>query len=203
MRMSELSERSGVPIATVKFYLREGLLAPGSKSSRNQAQYDEGHLARLRMIRAFIDVAGVSIATARGLLRAIDDTDLSPLETVGEVSRALTTTDLPPGEAGRQRIAEVVRARGWAVDEDNPGWNLAARVIDDYLAFGRGDLAATLDSYAEAAERVAEADLPSVLSEDRAAMTEGVVLGTVLGEVLFAGLRRMAHESVARRLLAD
>ena len=29
MRLAELSERSGVPTATIKYYLREGLLPPG------------------------------------------------------------------------------------------------------------------------------------------------------------------------------
>ncbi|WP_346281659.1 MerR family DNA-binding transcriptional regulator, partial [Pseudonocardia sp.] len=33
MRMAELSARTGVPIPTIKFYLREGLLPPGERTS--------------------------------------------------------------------------------------------------------------------------------------------------------------------------
>ena len=42
--MGELSRRSGVPIPTIKFYLREGLLPPGVATAANQADYDEEHL---------------------------------------------------------------------------------------------------------------------------------------------------------------
>jgi hypothetical protein len=54
MRLSELSERSGVSIATIKYYLREGLLAPGRRVSATTADYDESHLRRLRLVRALI-----------------------------------------------------------------------------------------------------------------------------------------------------
>ena len=33
MLMAELSRRSGVPVATIKYYLREGLLPPGEAIS--------------------------------------------------------------------------------------------------------------------------------------------------------------------------
>lgn len=41
MRMAELSSSSGVPIPTIHFYLREGLLPPGERTSPNQAHYDD------------------------------------------------------------------------------------------------------------------------------------------------------------------
>src|ERR1700716_801088 len=44
MRMAELSAESGVPVATIKYYLREGLLPPGERTSRNQARYDDVHV---------------------------------------------------------------------------------------------------------------------------------------------------------------
>ena len=38
MRISELSTASGVPVPTLKFYLREGLLPPGDAIAVNQAR---------------------------------------------------------------------------------------------------------------------------------------------------------------------
>nr|MDT0525976.1 MerR family DNA-binding transcriptional regulator [Streptomyces sp. DSM 41633] len=38
MRLAELSERSGVPTATIKYYLREGLLPAGRRISATQAE---------------------------------------------------------------------------------------------------------------------------------------------------------------------
>ena len=45
MRLAELSERSGVSTATIKYYLREGLLQPGRRVTATQAEYDEEHCA--------------------------------------------------------------------------------------------------------------------------------------------------------------
>ncbi len=61
MKISELSERSGLSIATVKYYLREGLLPPGARLARNQSAYSETHLERLRIVRALRQDAGLSV----------------------------------------------------------------------------------------------------------------------------------------------
>ena len=39
MRISELSARTGVPVATIKYYLREGLLPEGERTAPTQATY--------------------------------------------------------------------------------------------------------------------------------------------------------------------
>jgi DNA-binding transcriptional MerR regulator len=201
VKISELSSRSGVPVATVKYYLREGLLAAGEKSSQNQASYDASHLSRLRLIRAFIEVGGLSVASARAVLAVMDDESIPFGVAAGVASYALpsgpTAVDVPEGEhAGRgdRDLAALMDERGWMVERRNPGWALAARVIDDYAALGREDLLETLPVYADAAMLIADADMQTVVQAgDRQAMTETVVVGTVLGDSLLAGLRRMAH----------
>ena len=40
MRISELSARSGVSVATIKYYLRERVLPEGERTSATQATYD-------------------------------------------------------------------------------------------------------------------------------------------------------------------
>ena len=47
MRMAELSRRTGVPVPTIKYYLREGLLPPGERTSPNQAQNSRPDLKAL------------------------------------------------------------------------------------------------------------------------------------------------------------
>ncbi|MCW4385498.1 MerR family transcriptional regulator [Salinibacterium sp. SYSU T00001] len=198
MRISELSAASGVPVATIKYYLREGMLAAGEKSSATQADYSEAHVARLRLIRAFIDIAGLSIASAREVLAAVDDEGLHFGYAAAIASRALPTPSASTDPGAEELIDEVVAARRWCVSAENPGRALAARVVSDYRALGRDDLLATIDVYAEAAERVAAADLQAVAAASgRPAMAETVVIGTVLGDSLFSGLRRMAHEDAS------
>ena len=70
MRMSELSRRSGASVTTIKYYLREGLLPAGRQTAATQAEYDEQHLRRLRLIRALTGVRGLSVSTTRDLLDA-------------------------------------------------------------------------------------------------------------------------------------
>lgn len=51
MRIGELAEASGVPVPTIKHYLREGLLPEGTKTSRNMAYYRPELVDRVRLIK--------------------------------------------------------------------------------------------------------------------------------------------------------
>ncbi|MGB8946164.1 MAG: MerR family transcriptional regulator, partial [Streptomyces sp.] len=73
MRIGELSRRTGVPVPTIKYYVREGLLPPGELSSPNQAHYGETHERRLRLIRALLEVGGLKVSAIAEVLGAVDD----------------------------------------------------------------------------------------------------------------------------------
>ena len=73
MRISALAAATGLSVATVKFYLREGLLHPGVATSATQATYDESHVRRLRLIRALTGPVGLSVQQTRTILQLIDD----------------------------------------------------------------------------------------------------------------------------------
>jgi DNA-binding transcriptional MerR regulator len=51
LKIAELAERSGVTIATLKHYLREGLIAPVKKTGRTMSWYDDRTVARVRVIK--------------------------------------------------------------------------------------------------------------------------------------------------------
>lgn len=51
VKIGELARRSGVSIATLKHYLREGLIRPARKSGRTMSWYDPALVDRLRAIR--------------------------------------------------------------------------------------------------------------------------------------------------------
>ncbi|MCE5290009.1 MAG: MerR family transcriptional regulator, partial [Nocardiaceae bacterium] len=59
MWMAELAARSGLSVATIKYYLREGLLHPGEAVGQTRTRYDDSHVRRLRLIRALTDVANL------------------------------------------------------------------------------------------------------------------------------------------------
>lgn len=103
MRLAELSTRSGVSTATIKYYLREGLLPSGRRVSATQAEYDEKHLQRLRLVRALIQVGRVPIASAREVLTALEDDSLDHNSRLGTAVYALPTAPTPSRAIPRRR----------------------------------------------------------------------------------------------------
>ena len=210
MRVGELSRRSGVSVASIKYYLREGLLPPGERTSPNQATYDDGHVRRLRMVRALIDVGGLTVAATRDVLAAVDDPQVPLYVALG---RASGTTTAPGDQAetqddawiaAEQTLADAVDERGWAVSDENPAWHTAVGVLATYARLGDDDLSAQLGLYMRVMEEVAEREVAAVVDRgDRARTVEGVVVGTVLGDTLLAAVRRLAQQHCSLRLLGE
>jgi len=204
MRVAELSRRSGVPLPTIKFYLREGLLPPGERTSPNQAAYGEHHLHRLLLIRALIDLAQVPVAQVRAVLAALDSDD-SLHSKIGAAHRAATPARrLTATDADRAAAAEEVRAlidrRGWRVGPDAPAITTLVDTIAAMRSLGHDRQLDYLDAYAEAVERIAELEVGRVTEgRDTDQIAEKVVIGTILGETLIAAMRLLAQESVSGR----
>lgn len=89
VKMSALARLSGVPAATIKHYLREGLLpAPDVKTSRNMAFYDASLVDRIRQIKDLQRTHFLPLKVIKGVLerRVSDDDDA---ETAAAIQRAL------------------------------------------------------------------------------------------------------------------
>jgi DNA-binding transcriptional MerR regulator len=198
VRISELSRRSGVPVPSIKYYVREGLLPAGTALGPTASEYGDDHVTRLHLIRALIDIGGLSIATAKDVLGAVDSPDLSLAHVFERAQLAVSRTDVyvrEGSEESRRMVDDLAAQQDWHVGTSNPGRIAAGNVLDAFAALGLSDLHDFLRAYARAAAVVAEADLRAVAAQpDIEAMTETVVAGTVLGDALFAALRRMAQE---------
>jgi DNA-binding transcriptional MerR regulator len=206
--MAELSRTTGVPVPTIKYYLREGLLAPGERTHRNQAEYGPAHVRRLRLIRALADVAGLPLAGIAEILAQVDSPDPQLHHTFGVVQHSVTAphpaVDDETRAAAEGSLRDLVLRRGWQVGDDNLAWPNAVTVLATFLALGNDDLVATLDPYAEAMELVATADIGVIAQRtDLEHQVEGVVIGTLLGDALLAALRRLAHEDASARTFTD
>ena len=69
LRIGDLAERSGVPIPTIKYYIREGLLPPPPlKTGRTMAYYDAEYLERLRLVRTLREEHFLPIRVIRAVL---------------------------------------------------------------------------------------------------------------------------------------
>jgi DNA-binding transcriptional MerR regulator len=195
--MAELSTRSGLPVATIKYYQRENLLPGGERSGPTQALYAEAHLDRIRLVRGLIEVGKLSVAAARRVIEAIDS-DL-PLPDTFEVAQHAVSDAIDPATVTTDAFTRVdALMEGWHVSPDNPGRLAAARVVDTFTGMGQIDDRGWFSRYAAAALLAAEADIDELDSrESRLAKAEIVIVGTVLGDTLFSGLRRAAQEHLS------
>lgn len=192
MRMAELSRESGLPVATIKFYLREGLLPPGERTSPNQALYSEDHLRRLRLIRALIEVGGLSVASARAVLDSMEEGPIAALATAQD---AMVEPVGAEDEWARERYDELMERMGWEVYADSA----AAQHLRDLLVTARDaggiDFVADWAAYAEHADALARHDLAWIAGlPDLEGTISGAVVGTVLGAAYFNALRMLAHQ---------
>jgi len=209
VRIAELSSQSGTSIASIKFYLREGLLPPGSATGRNQADYGQAHLHRLRLIRALIDVGGLSVAVARDVLGVVDTPDTPPHFLLGAASDALyrpakRDRDDPAWQRARAVITDLLARRKWYVDPECVGIDLAADAVAAFQGLDQGDMLGALDTYADAVETMAAKELDLVIArQDPTDMVEGVITGTVIGEALVNALRRLAQQDASARRLGS
>src|SRR4051812_38999917 len=98
--IGELAKRTGVPIDTVRYYERNGLLAPMTRLASGYRRYGPAEYKRLRFIRR-AKALGFSLEDIRGLL------SLSEQRNVAKVKHAAQTKldDIS------QRIAELERIR--------------------------------------------------------------------------------------------
>jgi DNA-binding transcriptional MerR regulator len=72
LKISELAERSEVPVATVRHYLREGLLPEPVKTSRNMAYYRPEFVERIRLIKQLQEERFMPLRVIRDLLHRED-----------------------------------------------------------------------------------------------------------------------------------
>jgi DNA-binding transcriptional MerR regulator len=203
MRISQLSAASGVSLPTLKFYLREGLLQPGAPTGRNQADYDERHLRRLRLVRALTEVGNLSLKEVKAVLDAAADPGLTVHELLGVAQYALEPATPPAIDAGAAAtVYSAIELLGWRVSEDAPARRSIAHAVDVLRSLGWSVEPADLVRYAKAVDRLAESEVAiSDGAIDRERLVERMVVGSVVFEAILTAFRRLAqeHHSAARR----
>ncbi|MFD5375605.1 MerR family transcriptional regulator [Streptomyces griseoincarnatus] len=211
MRISELSRRSGVSIPTIKYYLRDGLLPAGRPTAANQAEYDEEHVRRLRLIRSLIGVRGLSVSATKDVLAAVDEQQgdvhlllglvlgALPVERSGRPPRRDGDAELDGAGATAGDMAEDVAAltaeMGWKTSPNPPAAQVVAETLETMRALGMDYDWRSLVPYAELADRAARLDLDQLRDAgDPLQQAERAVLLTVLLEPALLALRRLAQE---------
>jgi DNA-binding transcriptional MerR regulator len=206
MKISELSQVSDVPVATIKYYIREGLLPVGERRAKNQADYGPRHVARLALIRSLRDAAGLPIETIARALHAADaaetESAVAAIDAVAPPERVPVDPSSPTFERAHALVLALAARRGWELRASDLAVRDAAHALALIAAgFGEGD-AEGLVPYFEAAEMLAAHELPEGWDQggEPEETLRYALLGTVMFEPFILAVRRMAHCARSRAL---
>ncbi|MFJ6917709.1 MerR family transcriptional regulator [Streptomyces sp. NPDC101133] len=209
MRLADLSNRSGVSTATIKYYLREGLLPPGRQLNATTAEYDESHLRRLRLVRALIQVGKVPVATAREVLGHVDDESLGRTIRLGAALWALPQ-DAEPDEAdpavaaARTEVDRLLELLGWETSQElaplSPVHRSLVVAVAALRRLGYPWNAELMAPYGELMMEVARRDLDFMETHaSEAEQVETAVASAVLFQPVLRALHRLAQEEESAR----
>ncbi|MFJ2740024.1 MerR family transcriptional regulator [Streptomyces sp. NPDC087440] len=210
MRLAELSERSGVSLATIKYYLRQGLLAPGNRVTATTADYDESHVRRLRLIRALLQVGGLPVATARKVLGHVDDASLGRTIRMGAA-----LWELPHGAdpddtkdeataAARVEVDRLLEKLGWGtareLGEVSPAHRSLVVAVATLRRLGYPWDSELMAPYAELMHQAAIRDLDFVETHpSEEEKVETAVAAAILFRPVLEALHRLAQEEESAR----
>jgi DNA-binding transcriptional MerR regulator len=94
-KISELADRADVPVATVRHYLREGLLPEPVKTSRNMAYYPPEFADRIRLIKRLQEERFMPLKVIRQALES-NGGDLERLGALADAGDSLVDQALAP-----------------------------------------------------------------------------------------------------------
>jgi DNA-binding transcriptional MerR regulator len=192
MQLKELSSQSGVSAASIKYYLREGLLPAGETVHATRAQYSASHVERLELIQALRRIVGLNIEQIRGLLRMADDgaPRLELLAAVQRVVLELDTYATARGEVRTTAADAVVHLRGWpdSSSDARNALNAHLELMESLKIPVSGDV---LDVYSKAMDDVAGLDIAATTAPES---TDQLILTAAVGMHM--------HSKLLLRLLA-
>jgi DNA-binding transcriptional MerR regulator len=201
VRIKELSATTEVPVATLKYYLREGLLHGGAPTAVNQAEYDASHVRRVRLVRALLTLGHLSIADARRVVEAVDDESLPIHLAFGMAQDAMVPArDRADSHADAlDDVDRFVERHALAVRPDAAVRSMLADAVVAIRSFVALDVLADdlsyFDEAMETALALAAVEVASVpVDASRVEQMEHVVVGTIGFETALNALRRLALE---------
>lgn len=202
LKMSELAERSGVSPATIKHYLREGLLPEPVKTSRNMAYYPPQFVDRLLLIKRLQEERYMPLKVIREVLdQEVLDAAIEHRAT-DRVPREDVLDRLPPEVLDKMAALGVLSPTDAGYDAED------VRIIDAIARFRAGGYDERLGftvyetlRYREALQPLVEREVESLLDhltgEEKAAdiIAAGAeplreLIGAMHSKMLLAELNR-------------
>lgn len=188
-----------MPVPTIKYYLREGLLPEGDKRTPRLTEYDERHVRRLGLLRVLRDVGDVSVDGLKRMVAATE-TPGTVHDLFAVAADALAPTPPPPGPAREQARAiadAIIEQAGWdrvradSVDRDNLAATL--ELVGGFDTHPRDP--AEIAPYVAMADQLARHEIANLDDrKDRVGLLEEMIVGQVVFATVLTTLRRLAEE---------
>lgn len=202
MRISELAARTGVPLPTVKYYLREKLLMPGTATSATSAEYDDGHVRRLALVRA-LAAQGLPLDKIKTVVDLVENPRDDLFTELGRAVAALPPYVQADRHADYPRARRLLASLGQLYD---PRFTAVAQLEHALAALEAAGLTMDeqrLDAYGRHIRAIAKVDLDMLPTDTRESTIEAAVLGTALYEPVLTAMRRLAHQHLAAGAFAS
>lgn len=163
VKMSVFADRAGVPIPTIKHYLREGLLPEPVRTSKNMAYYDPALIPRVRAIKRLQTEMFLPLRVIRQVLDRLEDDEIP-----AAVALEATVARVLLGQAAKDTLSRrQALASGLLEDDLDALSRLGLAETDGDSADYRGDDAAMLRLLAQARRAgISEQMVPTAALED-------------------------------------
>ena len=205
MRISELAETTRIPVATIKYYLRERLLQEGEKRTQRLTEYNETHVRRLGLLRLLREVGQIPVAGLRRLVQMSQGAELTVHETFAAATAALVPAPLAGlvSPSTLKAVDEMTASAGWSnIPQGHPDRENLAALLEQMAAYDThprdpGEIV----PYLRFADEIARYEISHLDdSKDRLGLLEEMVVGQVVFGEMLASLRRLAesHHSYLR-----
>lgn len=204
MKLNELSSRTGASTATLKSWIREGVLPAGLLKNQTTAIYGEHHVERAALIRALREQFNPPLPEIAQLTSIIDTPDSSREDImeacqliatgIGSISPTASSEGSTPGQL---LVDNMLAAARWP-QVDSVARSAAIIAVDQALENNVALNGAAMLGYARALEDIANHDVVVVKPDGtRDAMALNILIGASTQARLVAALNQLAHTSAA------
>ena len=200
MQVSELAKHTRVSVATVKYYIREGMLAAGDPTGPRRATYDDSHVQRIGLIKALTGPAGLSLSQAKAILQIIDEPKSSLIDRLAAATSVLADAagaDLDTDNRSYPRAEQAVGWLGEPYRAEPPAAALLESALHAVETAGFQLDPNQFAVYGEHMLAIAASEIANIPTDPVEAV-QYAVLGTVLFEPVLTAIRRLGQQSLVK-----
>lgn len=215
MKLRELSARTGANTASIKYWIREGLLPAGKLRNTTTAVYDERHVERIELILTLREDFSLPIARIRALVALIDDPEVALIDVMEQCQ--LIATGLPPsrtddGSAGKagsppdgnadddyahDEVSAMMAEAGW-LDVPTVARDALVTELRKAASAGVAYDRTTLSLYARSLSEIARGDISWVRpASSRDVVARNLLRGAAAQTRILVAVNALAHTSAA------